>query len=153
MSDGRVRRHKSPKRPQTIDSEGRLWFAETCFAMPRYALVGRDEELKLAADHFQRAAKIDQNFALGCVGLADAHRLTSQSSNDDLQIATQSVRRALQFDPTITQACVSLGDINGIHGAGERRKLISGEPLRSIPTMLEPTTRCFSGMSTIEQFR
>ena len=86
-------------------------YLQGTYDLNRFSRGSGDEELKLAADHFQRATEIDQNFALAYLGLASAHSLIFHSSNDDVQIAIKAVERALQLDPTLSDAWNALGDI------------------------------------------
>lgn len=95
-----------------VDPRALEEYLQGTYHVNRFSRGSGDEELKLAADHFQRATEIDQNFALAYVGLANAHSLTIRSSNDDLQIATDATNRALQLDPTLSDAWVLLGNIN-----------------------------------------
>lgn len=107
-----ARNQSPPSTPsRVVDSRALEEYLQGTYDLNRFSRGSGDEELKLAADHFQRATEIDQNFALAYVGLANAHRLTIQSSNDDMQIATQSAHRALQLDPTLSEGWVSLGDL------------------------------------------
>jgi len=97
---------------RVVDSRALEEYLQGTYNLNRFSRGSGDEELKLAAEHFQRATEIDQNFALAYVGLANAHRLTIRSSNDDLQITTRATQRALQLDPTLSDAWTELGDLN-----------------------------------------
>jgi tetratricopeptide (TPR) repeat protein len=106
-------RNQSSSAPsRVIDSRALEEYLQGTYHLNRFSRGSGDEELKLAAEHFQHATEIDQNFALAYVKLANAHDLTFRSSNDDLKITTQATHRAIQLDPTLSDAWVELGNIN-----------------------------------------
>lgn len=106
-----VRNQSSTAPSKVVDSHALEEYLQGAYHINRFSRGSGDDELKLAADHFQRAIDIDQNFPLAYVGLANSHILTFQSSNDDLRIATQAAQRALELDPALSDAWEMLGEI------------------------------------------
>jgi TolB-like protein/DNA-binding winged helix-turn-helix (wHTH) protein len=105
-------RNQSSTTPsKVVDSRALDEYLQGTYHINRFSRGSGDDELKVAADHFQRAIEIDQKFALAYVGLANSHLLTFQSSNDDLQIATQAAQRALELDPGLSDAWEMLAEI------------------------------------------
>lgn len=104
-------RNQSSTTSKGIDSQALEEYLQGSYHINRFSRGSGDEELKIAADHFQRAIDIDQNFALAYVGLASSHLTTLQSTNEDLRLATQSAQKALQLNPTLSGAWETLGEI------------------------------------------
>lgn len=104
-------RNQSSSAPSRIDARALEEYLQGNYHLNRFSRGSGDEELKLAADHFQRATEIDRNFALAYVGLANAHSQTVRSSNDDLEIETQATQRAVELDPTLSDAWEELAGL------------------------------------------
>ncbi|MGI9036259.1 MAG: winged helix-turn-helix domain-containing tetratricopeptide repeat protein [Pyrinomonadaceae bacterium] len=68
-----------------------------------------------ARDDFERAIRIDPNFALAFSGLANAYTtaasLTLLSPQESYPKAEQAARRALELDPKMASAYIALGDV------------------------------------------
>ncbi|MEO6925188.1 MAG: winged helix-turn-helix domain-containing protein, partial [Rhodanobacter sp.] len=73
-------------------------------------------ELVRSIDSFQRALKVDPNYALAYVGLAEAYRRQAIISDADPQIVLPLARtaalHALKIDDTLAEACVPLGFVH-----------------------------------------
>ncbi len=111
MAHVAVRNQSSTAPSKAVDYRALDEYLQGTYHINRFSRGSGDDELRLAADHFQRAIEIDQNFALAYVGLANSHILTFQSSNDDLRIATQAAQRALELDPALSDAWEMLAEI------------------------------------------
>jgi tetratricopeptide (TPR) repeat protein len=92
--------------------------AHEAYLRGRYYLNGwSPENLTKAIEQFNRAIKLDPNFALPYAGLADAY-----SDADDLYTspslmpqAKAAAQRALQLDDTLAEAHASLGFVNHLY--------------------------------------
>jgi DNA-binding winged helix-turn-helix (wHTH) protein/tetratricopeptide (TPR) repeat protein len=71
------------------------------------------EDTHKAVELFEKAIKLDPNYALAYVGLAYAHRTISLYSNphEEYQISKKLVERALQLDENLSEAFTILGEI------------------------------------------
>jgi TolB-like protein len=95
----------------SVNSQALEEYLQGNYHFQQFSRGSGDEELKIAADHFQRATEIDPNFGLAYVGLADVHSVTLQSSMNDLQTAKEAVQKALHIDPSLSQGWATLGNI------------------------------------------
>lgn len=68
-----------------------------------------------AVAHFQQAIRLDPNYALAYVGLADTYTLLSfftiAAPNDIFPKAKEAANKALAIDPTLAEAYVALGQV------------------------------------------
>ncbi|MGD8727588.1 MAG: tetratricopeptide repeat protein, partial [Gemmatimonadales bacterium] len=73
------------------------------------------EGLRTAAEHFQRAAELQPDFAKAHAGLADSYMLLTQGSGEppleNFPKARAATQRALEIDPSLEEAHTSLGGI------------------------------------------
>jgi TolB-like protein/DNA-binding winged helix-turn-helix (wHTH) protein len=69
----------------------------------------RDEELRKAAEYFQKAIDADPAFAPAYVGLAEAHHTLWWISGEDFAIRRASAERALELNPASSDARLALG--------------------------------------------
>jgi TolB-like protein/DNA-binding winged helix-turn-helix (wHTH) protein/Flp pilus assembly protein TadD len=72
-----------------------------------------------AATHFQQAVRLDPNYALAYVGLADTYTLLSfftiAAPNDVFPKAKEAAAKALAIDPTLAEAYVALGQVKAVY--------------------------------------
>jgi DNA-binding winged helix-turn-helix (wHTH) protein/TolB-like protein/Flp pilus assembly protein TadD len=72
-----------------------------------------------AVAHFQQAIRLDPNYALAYVGLADTYTLLSfftiAAPNDVFPKAQEAANRALAIDPTLAEAYVALGQVKSVY--------------------------------------
>jgi DNA-binding winged helix-turn-helix (wHTH) protein/TolB-like protein/Flp pilus assembly protein TadD len=72
-----------------------------------------------AVAHFQQAIRLDPNYALAYVGLADTYTLLSfftiAAPNDVFPKAKAAANRALAIDPTLAEAYVALGQVESVY--------------------------------------
>jgi DNA-binding winged helix-turn-helix (wHTH) protein/TolB-like protein/lipoprotein NlpI len=72
-----------------------------------------------AVAHFQQAIRLDPNYALAYVGLADTYTLLSfftiAAPNDVFPKAKAAANRALAIDPTLAEAYVALGQVKSVY--------------------------------------
>ncbi len=70
------------------------------------------ESLQSAITSFEKAIKLDPNFALAYAGLADVYcvlpEYTVSSEKDSYQLAQSNAKRALELDPNLAEAFTSL---------------------------------------------
>lgn len=78
------------------------------------------EGFRLSRDHFCRAIELDQDFALGHAGLADAYALLADyglmSPAEAMPPARDAATRALELHPGLGEAHSTLGLISAIYG-------------------------------------
>jgi DNA-binding winged helix-turn-helix (wHTH) protein/TolB-like protein/Flp pilus assembly protein TadD len=72
-----------------------------------------------AVVHFQQAIRLDPNYALAYVGLADTYTLLSfftiAAPNDVFPKAKEAANRALAIDHTLAEAYVALGQVKSVY--------------------------------------
>jgi TolB-like protein/Tfp pilus assembly protein PilF len=77
------------------------------------------DSLRQALDHFQQAVRLDQNYALAYVGLADTYTLLSfftiDAPKDTFPKAKEAAERALSIDNTLAEAYTALGQVKGCY--------------------------------------
>lgn len=77
------------------------------------------EGFRLSRDHFRRSLELDEDFALGHAGLADAYALLADyglmSPTEAMPPARDAAARALELHPGLGEAHSTLGLISGIY--------------------------------------
>lgn len=72
-----------------------------------------------AVAHFQQAIRLDPNYALAYVGLADTYTLLSfftiAAPKDAFPKAREVAEKALAIDPTLAEAYVALGQVKSVY--------------------------------------
>jgi TolB-like protein/Flp pilus assembly protein TadD len=72
-----------------------------------------------AVAHFQQAIRLDPNYTLAYVGLADTYTLLSfftiAAPGDVFPKAKEAANRALAIDPTLAEAYVALGQVKSVY--------------------------------------
>ena len=99
-----IRRHSSNAEAQQLYLQGRYYWNK------RY-----NEALKLSQSCFQRAIRIDPDYALAYSGLADADFVLAVSGTmpaaEAMSAARDAALKATQLDPDLAEAHISLGQI------------------------------------------
>jgi TolB-like protein/Tfp pilus assembly protein PilF len=99
-------------RPMKLDTENLE--AHDLYLQGRYLWSKRDlADMQESARLFERATKLDPNYALAHVGLADAYTVMAANEQispaDALPRARAALQRALELDPNLAQAHATLG--------------------------------------------
>jgi DNA-binding winged helix-turn-helix (wHTH) protein/tetratricopeptide (TPR) repeat protein len=90
--------------------------AHEAYLMGRYLWnKGTSDDVARSLEHFDRATRLDPQYAMAYVGLADSYRLLAMHGGrpvrEDSERAKAAALRALELDPRLAEARVSLGSI------------------------------------------
>jgi TolB-like protein/Flp pilus assembly protein TadD len=81
----------------------------------RHSFLGSESDLRLALQHYRKAAELDPTFALAYCGIAEAEALLGNRGHTPLPPALEraeaAVRTALRLDPELSEAHVALAPV------------------------------------------
>jgi TolB-like protein/DNA-binding winged helix-turn-helix (wHTH) protein/Tfp pilus assembly protein PilF len=100
----------SPAPPGPVDPKVLEEYVAGSYHLRGYSRGAGDDEVKKAQAYFQQAIDADPNFAAAYIGLARAHQILLQGSNDDLPIMRRAAEKAVELDPSSSDAWVALAD-------------------------------------------
>lgn len=87
-------------------------YLQGIYHLNTYGRGAGEEEMRTAAEYFQRAIDADPDFVLAYIGMAKAHNDLPASSPDDVALSKKAAEKALSLDPKSAEALGILAKIS-----------------------------------------
>ena len=100
-----------PPQPQAPNPKALEAYLQGTYHLNAYGRGAGEQEMKDAAEYFQRAIDDDPNFVLAYIGMARAHADLPISSPEDGAIRKRAAEKALALDPKSAEAMGILANI------------------------------------------
>jgi TolB-like protein/DNA-binding winged helix-turn-helix (wHTH) protein len=97
--------------PQTTNPKALEAYLQGIYHLNAYGRGAGEEEMKDAAEYFQRAIDADPSFVLAYIGMAKAHNDLPASSPEDVALSKKAAEKALTLDPKSAEALGILANI------------------------------------------